>query len=174
MATWPEYLLPNPEDHCSDLQRSFKSQAYKNGSSRVIQSSGIHRTRWKEIAKLCFERPNLRTYGREQPRKIHGAMLWPLHAHTHTCTCTYIFVNKHMRSCMPANRVHMQKFALFLSIFPIFGAFQSWQRWARQSAGLSGWTPGRHMAMSVMAFCLPHPREEEVCDGCDGETQTSQ
>lgn len=28
--------------------------------------------------------------------------------------------------------------------------------------------------VSVMAFCHPHPREGEVCDGCDGETQTSQ
>lgn len=125
VTTWPEYLLPKPEDHCSDLQRSFKSQAYKNGGSHVIQSSGIHRARWKEIAKLCFiERPNLRTYGREQPRKIPRAMLWPLQAHTHTCTCTYIFVT-HTRSCMLTNHAHMQNFALFLSIFPIFGAFQT-------------------------------------------------
>lgn len=140
----------------------LKARHIKWGSC-VIQSPGIHRARWKDIATLCFiERPNFRTYGREQPRKIPSAMLWLLHAHTHTCTCTYIFVNTHMHTHACPQTVHTCKnLPCFYPSFPFLVlSKQSWQRWARQSAEPRGWTPGWHMAVSVMAFCLP-PRPPE-------------
>lgn len=106
--------------------------------------------------------------------KIPRAMLWPLHAHTHTCTCTYMFVNKHTlkHACKPCTHAEICPVFIHLSNFwclpNSLGSLELDSQLDRGAEHQDGTWP-----VSVMAFCLPQPREVEVWDGSDGETQTS-